>query len=228
MLTILHGDHEKATEARLEVLLSKERLEHAQLTQLDGKRLTLSVLETAIGTDALFAPRTCIVIRSFGSFPRGKKKDELASWIDTHHGEQTHVILVETSKLTATQMKLFPSASLEVFVLPAIVFAWVEGLGVAPLEKSFALFHQLLENEEPERIFVMLVRQIRLLIGFVADGTYVGSPFGKQKLATQAKHFTLEKLLSLHTELLAIDQANKTSSSPLDLASKVDLWLTRL
>ena len=91
------------------------------------------------------------------------------------------------------------------------------------------LFHQALLIDAPERIFVMIVRRVRELI-MVKDGV---TPEGLQgwqagRLTSQAKSFTMDKLLSMEKILLEIDISIKTGTSPFPLAQQLELFFIDL
>jgi len=76
--------------------------------------------------------------------------------------------------------------------------------------------------------FVMLARQIRLLIKIKDGSIPPGPPFMIAKLKKQAQDFTLEKLLKIHDQLFMIDQAAKTSGSFFTLGQELDLLTVNL
>jgi len=77
----------------------------------------------------------------------------------------------------------------------------------------------------------MLGRQIRLLI-IAADlgenGLIEIPEWKRKKLISQAKEFSLTKLLQLYRQLLKIDWQQKTGQTPFDLASQLDLFIASL
>ena len=82
--------------------------------------------------------------------------------------------------------------------------------------------------QDAEFVFVMLIRQIRMLLAYKSDGIYDGPPFGRGKIVKQSEKFTLEKLVALHKRMLEIDFGQKTSRSALTLAQEIDLFLTEV
>jgi hypothetical protein len=158
--------------------------------------------------------------------PKSKFKDEVIDWISARKSPETTVVLVENKALTATQLKKFPDAKVMLFKLPALLFSFVDALGTERPAKLITMFHQILNSQDAEFVFVMIVRQVRMLIAFVADGAYEGPPFGRQKIQAQARAFTLERLLTLHQRLLEVDIRQKTSRNSLSLTQEIDLLLT--
>jgi DNA polymerase III delta subunit len=233
MLTILHGDDEVKVHGALvrEIETAKER--HVQIVRLSGKGLSISDLENALGTQELFASEKLVIIDGLFSLPKSKNKDELIAWIGNQESKNknqggTQAILVEGKVLTASQLKSFPTAKVSVFKLPMMLFQFVESIGLSKPEQAITQFHAVIETQDAEFVFVMIVRQVRMLIGFVADHAYDGPPFGRQKIERQARAFTLEKLLRLHAQLSDIDFRQKTSRNALTLVQEIDLWLANI
>ncbi|PWU23683.1 hypothetical protein C5B42_02115 [Candidatus Cerribacteria bacterium 'Amazon FNV 2010 28 9'] len=242
MFTILHGDDEgKIAQARATVIETAKK-NGREVVRLDGKKLTQAELETAIGTDLLFAPEKTVIIEGFLSSVKSRKKDELVTWLQKNTPSSIDVIFAETKVLTATQLKAITSphstpsserrggeeVKIQLFKYPQILFSFLEQIGVVPLALTYEQFHHILEREEAPLIFAMIVRQVRQLLQLKSDGTFVGAPFMRGKLEKQAKVFTLEKLLKLHEQLLLIDEQVKTSGSPLTLTQQLDLWLAQV
>lgn len=229
MLTILHGDDEVKVHDALvrEIEVAKDR--QVQVVRLSGKGLSISDLENALGTQELFASEKLVVIDGIFSLPKSKNKDELLQWIGNRpQASEISVILVEGKIVTPTQLKNFPNAKVLVFKIPMILFQFTESIGTINSMPAISRFHEVIVTQDPEFVFVMIIRQIRTLIGFVADHTYEGPPFGRQKVERQARAFTLEKLLRLHAQLGDIDFRQKTSRNSLTMIQEIDLWLASI
>ncbi|PIQ69954.1 hypothetical protein COV89_03010, partial [Candidatus Shapirobacteria bacterium CG11_big_fil_rev_8_21_14_0_20_40_12] len=81
---------------------------------------------------------------------------------------------------------------------------------------------------EPHFIFSMIIRQFRLLILTIDGEADNLASWQKNKLAGQATKFGREKLIRVYRTLLEIDIKQKTSSSPFDLNSELDLLILGL
>ncbi len=225
MLTILHGDDEIAIHKELSRILADANAKGIQVVRVDAKGLTLPILESMLGTQELFASEKIVVIDRLHGLVKSKAKDELIDVVANSADGDTQIILLENKALTATMLKKFPTARTQIFKLPMLLFSFVDALGMQPHPRLITTFHQIIATQDAEFVFAMLMRQIRMLIAYVSDGSYSGAPFGRAKIAAQAKLFTIEKLLGLHQALLAIDIGQKTSSSPLTLTQEIDLFL---
>ncbi|MBN2305401.1 MAG: DNA polymerase III subunit delta [Anaerolineae bacterium] len=112
-------------------------------------------------------------------------------------------------------------ALLTPYVAEADIFQMVDALGRRDGATALRLFHRLLENDDPLRLFGMVIRQFRLLIQareFLNDGGSPGQigkaigvhPFVGEKLAGQVRAFSLDQLEALYHFLLDTDVAIKT------------------
>jgi len=125
-------------------------------------------------------------------------------------------------------------ALLTPYLPEADVFQMVDALGQRDAATATRLLHRLLENDDPLRLFGMMVRQFRLLIlareflnagGSAKDaGRALGvHPFVGGKAAEQARAFTLEQLEAIHRFLLETDMAIKTGK--VDAVVALDLLI---
>ncbi len=228
MLTILHGDDEIAIHKELSRQIADANARGVQVVRVDAKGLTLPILESMLGTQELFATEKVLIIDRLHGLLKSKAKDELiqltADRLQTTD-EMMSVILVENKVLTATMLKKFPSANAKVFKLPMLLFSFVDSLGMQPPARLITSFHQVIQTQDAEFVFAMLMRQVRMLVAYISDGSYSGAPFGRAKIATQSSKFSLERILALHSQLLAIDIGQKTSRSALSLTQEIDLFL---
>lgn len=117
------------------------------------------------------------------------------------------------------------------------VFAMVDALGEGNGQKALRMLHQLLEDDDPLRLFGMIVRQFRLLLltrelsslGYRENDiarelkTY---PFVVRKLIPQTRNFSIESLEEIYRRLLDLDEAIKTGQVEGDVA--LDTLVTAL
>jgi len=109
------------------------------------------------------------------------------------------------------------------------VFAMVDALGNRNGRLALQMLHRLLEEEEPLRLFGMIVRQFRLLLltRELVDTGYREAeiarqlktyPFVARKLTGQVRNFSLEALEAIYRKLLDVDKAIKTGQMDGDVA----------
>ena len=109
------------------------------------------------------------------------------------------------------------------------VFDMVDALGARNGSEAQRLLHRLLEEDDPLRLFGMVVRQFRLLLltrELLDAGTrdteiataIKSHPFVVRKLRGQVRNFSLPQLEVIYHKLLDIDQAIKTGKIDGDVA----------
>lgn len=227
MISILHGENISLSRKKLLELIAEEKKKHTQIIRLEGKKLDRAILEESLGSSSLFGNDTCIVIEELHSLPRSKKKTELISLIAAT--QDTTLILWEKRKLTPTMIKQFPGARVFAFKPSETLFSWLDSLDSAGNKnRQLELFAKATQSNDVHMCFVMLIRQIRLLIATKSGGQVKGAPFLIQKLRSQANRFTLEKLLETHSTLYTFDSQMKSSANSLPLKESLDLLLLKL
>ena len=94
--------------------------------------------------------------------------------------------------------------------------------------KKLNLLHSAVETDGEFFCFLMLIRQIRLLIEVKSGGKAKGAPFMVSKLNKQAANFSLDELLEIHKKLLETDIKQKTSASLIDIVTMLDLLTLKM
>ena len=109
------------------------------------------------------------------------------------------------------------------------VFAMVDALGNRNGRLALQMLHRLLAEDDPLRLFGMIVRQFRLLLltrELVDAGNREAEvakqlktyPFVARKLSGQVRNFSLESLEAIYRKLLEVDEAIKTGQMEGDVA----------
>jgi len=108
------------------------------------------------------------------------------------------------------------------------IFDFVDSLGGGDGKKAMQMLSGLLDKQDAQYVFAMIVRQFRLLIqtkdliengdGETAVVQLVKFPNVAKKLTTQAGRFTRTGLDSIYHRLLEIDEAMKTGHDEGDVA----------
>jgi DNA polymerase-3 subunit delta len=117
------------------------------------------------------------------------------------------------------------------------IFNFVDALGNRNRKLAITEYHRLLADQDPQRVFGMIVRQFRLLLlsreildgnGKESDitGKLKTHPYVSGKIATQARHFTQPQLEGIYRRLLVIDEELKTGVMSGDL--NVDLLIAEI
>jgi len=230
-LIILHGENLIASRDKLVQLISEARKKDCSIVQLDALKLSPAILEQALESKTLFGEKKLIVVEGLHSLPPSKKKRSLIQLLATikSETESFSLVLWEKRTLTKTMLKQFSNAKIEEYKLSKLIWQFLDGLGKNEinLKDQLTLLHQVLAQEDTHFIFLMIIRQVRLLIK-AKEGNFSGAPFMMTKLKKQSLYFSLPQLLQLHEQLFFIDARLKESRNLLDLKSELDLWLVGL
>jgi hypothetical protein len=119
-----------------------------------------------------------------------------------------------------------------VFKLPQTLFVFLDSFKPGNGKILIKLFHQTIETTEPEMVFFMLVRQIRLLLAVseqardeTIDELKRLAPWQRTKLEQQAKQFGPEELKKIYARLFLIEQGQKTGNLPNTILTSIDFFL---
>lgn len=226
-MQIIHGEQVSHSRQKLSQLIAEYKQNGYQVTTIMAKSLDHQLLEQTLGSQSLFATPQLIVIEELHSLPKSKKKDELITTLGqfTDQTKLTEVLLWEKRDLTATMLKKFPTAEVAYFKASKHIFSLMEQLTSEAKQKPALLkkLHAAIESDGDFFVLTMMIRQMRLLIEVKDGGRPAGPPFMVSKLQSQAKLFTLEKLVEIHHRLAKLDYQLKQSANSLTLSQELDL-----
>lgn len=111
----------------------------------------------------------------------------------------------------------------------ASIFEFVDALGMQDAYRAMKILHRLLEDEDAQYIFSMIVRQFRLLLQareMLDNGKTLGEvtktlklhEFVGKKVIGQAQRFSMDILEAIYRRLLEMDESIKTGLVEPDLA----------
>jgi DNA polymerase III delta subunit len=222
MIIILHGENTIKSRARLTQLVNDLKVKNQEIIRLEAKKLELAQLEETLLKNSLFGNQETLIIEELHSLPKSKKKDELISLLA--NSTQKDIILWEKRDLTATMLKKFPQGKAEQFKLTNALFSWLDLFHhQTPIKQNLQALQKAIKNNGDYMCFIMLARQISLLIYAKDGGQIKGAPFMISKLKKQAQAFSFEKLLGLHKQLFELDQQMKSSKNLLTLEQALDV-----
>ena len=179
------------------------------ITKIEAKEIEVGELKQLFGNSDLFGHQPTIVIYGLFALPASKKKDLLIKILDD--GSLPNLILYEDKDINALTLKKFPKATLKKFEVPPIIFKFLDELRPnRPTE---------LPPVDPNFLFQMLIRQIRLLLAINQNSKL--PPWLSKKLIAQRNSFGEKRLLQLHHQLYQIDKRQKTSSGSQDLGEEL-------
>lgn len=229
MLYLIHGDNTEA--ARNKLLELKAAAKTKEIRTLNGKRMDPNATVQALESSSLFGGDVLVVVEGFISSAKKREKAfgiilaqllAAATTID--------VVLYEEKEVEkGTLTKLGSKGEIFLFKTPVVIFQFLDSIRPGNAKTSLTLFTQVLTREPAEIVFALLVRRVRQLM-VLADGLVPDGLQGWQadRLTSQARHFTIDELVVMHTSLLDIDIAIKTGSSPFTLAQRIEQILITL
>lgn len=226
MLLLLHGDD--ITASRNAYHQAKQSATNP-LT-FDGDKVQMTDLAQILSTGGLFLESQTVFIEQLFS----KKKDtkELAAictLLDMH--EKDHMLVLwEGKDLTKKQLEYLKNATVRVYKLPQVLFTFLESIYPGNAMRSLKLFHDCLKTQEPEMLFFMLIRHLRILLALTDTASDIEevrriAPWQRGKLQKQSSQFSQQHLRSLYQKLAEIDHQYKTGGSPIPLSSAIDFFL---
>ncbi len=211
-MIILHGEDANKSYSRLIVLSGELRLKQFEIISEDAQEVDVTHLRQEIGSSGLFGSLKCFIVKNLLSCTKSKNKDKL---IEVLNQETNHeIILWENKGLTATALKKFPQAKVEVFPISPVIFKFLDSLRPDNTKNILLAWKTLInDGTEPEFVFAMLNRQIKLLIQAKSDSKYLKlAPYPQRLITHQATYFSLDYLLDLYKKLYAIDIKIKTGT----------------
>ncbi len=216
-MQIIHGEDTASSYKRLTEVIDSFKSDSFEVIIKDGSDLDPTGLRQEMQPSNLFGTEKCLIIKNLLSGSKAKSKDILLNTLSRSSG--TNIVLFETKKISETALKPFSGAKIEPYNINPVIFKFLDLLRPGNTKSLLAGWNRLLVlNHEPEYIFIMLVRQIRLLIQAKSGPSYLKlSPYPKKLVTAQSALFDLSHLLDLHELLYAIDKKIKTGSSSLPI-----------
>ncbi len=226
---ILHGENQVESRKKLSLLISQAKKDGLDVQRLDGKGLAKGDLLMAAREQSLLSSGRLVVVEGF--FANNKKAVEIVG--EAAKADGVHFVFWEKSTLALSAVKrLLNTAQVEEFKIPKSIFKFLDSLAGGELRNvraSLELLHGSLKNSDAEFVFMMLARQVRLLIWVKLDPDTLNIPdWQKRKLVSQARNFTRDRLFSLHEKLLVLDRMNKHSQLPEGLSASLELLVAEI
>jgi len=224
-MIIIHGENTKGSYTRLNLLLDTHRSAGKNIVSYNASEIDITLLEQQLAPADLFGNQSILVISNLFSGTKSKQKEALKKSLQNKIDQS--VILYEPKEISVTSLKPFAGSQVEAFNVSPLVFKFLESL--SPGSPNLSQFKRLSQDTEPEFIFSMLVRQIRLLITAKSNPNLLKTaPFVKKLLISQAAKFSPDHLLDLHHRLYHIDKQIKLGKTPLDMETLLVGFLTSL
>jgi DNA polymerase-3 subunit delta len=200
-----------------------EKFFSKEYTLAKGPQLTGWVLKRAMKAGGEFDPAAADLLASLLGEDVRQADQEITKLL-TYVDYDRPVIVEDIEQLT-------------VGLNEGAIFEFVDALGNRDRKKAINEYHRLLADQDPQRVFGMIVRQFRLLLlsreildqnGGENDITkrLKIHPYVGRKIATQARHFSQTQLDGIYHRLLDIDSDLKTGVMSGDL--NVDLLIAEI
>lgn len=229
MLTLIHGDYLEVSRAAL--LRLRAEAKNKEIRTLDGRTLDSASLTQALGSLSLFGQNVVVVIENlFSKLGKKTKTIEALAAILTRESKETEVVLWEDQELSKTALtSLGTKVKVLLFKTPVVIFQFLDNLRPANIKNMLILYRQVLSDNAPEVVFLLLVRRVRQLL-MLADGVV---PPGLQdwqvaRLTRQAELFTIRKLAAMSRNLLEREYSLKNGSSPFSLEQLLEQFILNL
>lgn len=229
MLTIIHGAD--TTNSRKYFIDEKNKTPDAIL--LEPENVNITDLTQLLEGGGLFGETKYLFIEQL--LTKRKKSADLETilkYLEAHASEHT-IILWEGKELERGTLNAFKKAIVKPFKLPQTLFQLLDAIHPGNGKQLIKLFHQTIETTEPEMVFFMIVRQLRILLAL--SDTHNASnhidelkrmqQWQRSKLESQAKRFEDTSLLDLYNKLFRVEVGQKTGSLTMPLVSTIDFLL---
>ncbi len=230
MLTIIHGD-DVATSRNL-LLEFKKKFPNS--VTIDGEKVSLTELVQILDGEGLFDENKAIIIEQILSKRKLTKSSDPIFNIIKEHTLEKDIILWEGKEIDKKVLSLFPHSLIKTCKIPQTLFLFLDSLRPNNNKKLITLYHKSLETIEPEMVFYMLVRHVRILLSLInSKGESIEevkrlAPWQISKYQKQAKLFSEDQLLFLHKKLYKIDYQHKTGTLPVTLDTTIDILLLEM
>ena len=209
----------------------KAGAKNKEIRELNGKRMDANVTVQALESSSMFGGDVLVIIEGLISSAKKREKafaTAIAQLVDA--AESIDVVLYEEKEVEkGTLTKLGATCQAFLFKTPVVIFQYLDSLRPGNAKTSLTLFSQVVAREPAEIVFVLMVRRVRQLMiltdHLVPDGL---QGWQADRLTSQARHFTIDKLVAMHKSLLDADIAIKTGSSPFTLAQRIEQVLISL
>lgn len=196
-----------------------------EVEMVNGKDLTLELLELLSLPISLFGEKKALTIENLFTGTKSKEKDKIIEKIVSLL--DCYLVIWENKDFSkAEQLKYPKNFIFKNFKLPASLFIFLDHLLPNNSVSNLKYLTIALETVETNFLFLMLIRQIRLLILAEDPNDLLKlAPWQKSKLQKQVNSFKAEQLTEIYTKLLKIDYNQKTSSTPFALEHELELLI---
>ncbi len=227
MITIIHGTD---TASSRKYFLDIKQKDPEQLI-IDGKNVDITdLVQIFEGGELFFEQKNFFIEGLFGKRKKSKELDQITDYLKKNISDN-NIFIWEGSELTKTNLNTFKNPIIKLFNFPQTLFVFLENIKPGNGKSLIKLFHNAIQTAEPEMVFFMIVRQIRILLGLIEqtndqiEELKRIAPWQKSKLQNQADSFEIDELKNLYSKLFEIEKAMKTGNLSMTLTQTIDFLL---
>ncbi len=226
-MIIIHGENVTHSRNKLLEIIEKAKENEVIIERLYAKEIDVAILEEKLQKSDLFGHSRMLVVEELHSLPKSSK---LTKMIELLISSEMEICLWEKRQLTATMLKKFSNATIHEFKLANSLFKWLDSLSPIASSKTtqLKLFQQAIIENDEYLCFVMLIRQVRMMIQALDGGEIKGPGFVINKIRSQANQFNLQSLIKLHQHLFELDKKIKSSQNHLSLNQELEQLIIHL
>lgn len=227
MILLIHGDNVKSSRD----LYFSKRQPFENATPLPGDELPFTSLLQELGSGGFFGVDTPLFIENLLT---KKKGDELAAIVKllSEQSDTREIVLWEGKEVDKKTVTNLGKITNSLHKIPQNVFAFLDSIRPKNTKQMLLLFQESLVTNDPEMIFFLLIRQVRLLFalqtGAVIEETKRLAPWQQGKIKKQANFFSEEKLQTMYSDLFTLEKKMKTGGLTLPLEKEIDILLLKL
>lgn len=230
MITIIHGDDISLSRRHFVDLRAKSQ----DSVAIDGETTSLTDLTQKFeGGDLFGSSKSFFIENLFGKKKKGQELDSILSYLKEQTLHNT-ITVWEGRDLDKKQLSHFPHATVQLYKVPQTLFVFLDSLKPSGGKNSVLLFQKVLQTQEPEMVFYMIIRHMRILLalqdptGSLIDEVKRLAPWQSQKMQRQSKQFNSLQLTTLYKNLYTIEKQYKTGDLPTSLTTAIDILLLQI
>lgn len=214
-LILLHGDDNKKSYDRLSKFIDSAKKRKWSIERFNA---TDNIADLLV-SQSLFDNKKLYIMDDVDKLNK-KKLQWMRDNLDEIDGT---LVLYSKKEVSKTLMRSLPMIDkTEEFKLPKIIWSFLDSLYPGNARNSLKLFHNLIQNDAPEFVFSLIVKQIRDMYYLKLDSDSIDYPsWRKNKLMSQSKKYDDNKLENMILKLSKADLKTKTSHA--NIADQLDL-----
>jgi len=186
MIYIFHGDNHKDSRQATNQLI--DSFQESNTLRLDYKKTDLETVNNFLQGTTLLSSQKTLLLNNFFSIT--KAKDKLITLIKKSTPD-TNIIIWQNKKLTATQLKTFPNAKIQLFHLPNYLWDCINAVKPKNLPVFLPLYKKVIAQNLYDLFLYLLKNNIRKRISGY-------SPFPRPQL------------IKIYLQLIDLDYKNKS------------------